>query len=232
MHSLVARYATGNDEAELIRRHASIIERCARSIATKSGGLTSVEDLWSAGALGLVEAARRFDAGRGVKLETFLERRVRGAMLDELRRADHLPRRLRQRVSELKTTRQRLLASFGREPERAELASALGVDIEEVEAIEGVLEPPMSFGPEHENVLSDEGEPVELDAGLEVGALLEAIDALPERLRVLLSLRYVEGMTLREIASVLDVSEPRVSQLHQGALAKLRAVMQMEGLGG
>jgi RNA polymerase sigma factor for flagellar operon FliA len=225
MHSLVARYAsTRSDESELILRYASVIERSARSIVARSGGLASIEDLWSVGALGLLDAARRFDPSRGVRLETFLERRVRGAMLDELRRMDHLPRRLRQRASEMRSTKSQLLGVLGREPTRDEVAKALEISVEDVEAIESVLDPPTPLGPEHDSALQFERPNLEdgLGHGVSAEALAEAITVLPERLQILLSLRYVEGLTLREISQVLGVSEPRVSQLHQNAIDKLR----------
>lgn len=232
MHHLVARYATTRtDDSELIVRYASVIERSARSIVARSGGLASAEDLWSVGALGLLEAARRFDPSRGVRLETFLERRVRGAMLDELRRMDHLPRRLRQRASEYKATRAGLQASLGREPNRAEVAEALQVEVSDIEAIESVLDPPTPLGPEHDAFLkADERPSLEegVGHGISAEALAAAIVQLPERLQILLSLRYVEGLTLREISQVLGVSEPRVSQLHQAATDKLRALLQPE----
>ena len=103
MHRALATYASGggNEADELIQRYSALIDRVARRIAMRTGLQSAFDDLWSAGALGLLEAARRFDGGRGVTFETFVEHRIRGAMLDELRRMDHLPRRLRSRTDDL-----------------------------------------------------------------------------------------------------------------------------------
>src|SRR5688500_10775573 len=102
MHRAIANYATGSqDEGQVIRKYSGIIDRLARRFVMRTGLSSAYDDLWSAGALGLVEAVRRFDGSKGASFETFAEHRVRGAMLDELRRLDHLPRRLRNRTDDL-----------------------------------------------------------------------------------------------------------------------------------
>jgi len=93
-------YAARDESSALIARHAAMIDRVARRVAARAGMPELSEELWSAGAMGLLDAARRFEPGREIRFETFAEHRVRGAMLDELRRLDHLPRRMRARVKE------------------------------------------------------------------------------------------------------------------------------------
>src|SRR5512134_1528442 len=123
-----ARYGapSADPDRELLARHAALLERCARRLAARTGGAVQPDDLWSAGALGLLEAARRFDAARDVRFETFAEHRIRGAMLDEMRRMDHLPRRLRAETERVDRERARLAQQLGREPGADELAEALG----------------------------------------------------------------------------------------------------------
>ncbi|HEY8925925.1 MAG TPA: sigma-70 family RNA polymerase sigma factor, partial [Polyangia bacterium] len=171
------------------------------------------------------EAARRFDASRGVTFETFVEHRIRGAMLDELRRMDHLPRRLRSRTDDLQKARKKLQAQLGREVSTEELAVEMKVDIEEVGGIEALLEPfvpleRLAPAASDEAAIEDRLSRAQLVAKLEAG-----IRSLPPRLQTVLGLHYLEGLTYREIAKMLDVSEPRVCQLHGDGLRKLRAVM-------
>src|ERR1044071_2477256 len=126
MHRAPATYAAKSSDAdELIQRYGSLIDRVARRIVMRTGLGSAFDDLWSAGALGLLEAA-----GRGVTFETFVEHRIRGAMLDELRRMDHLPRRLRSRTDDVQKARQKLSGQLGREASVDELAAELKMDME------------------------------------------------------------------------------------------------------
>ena len=228
MHRALASYASagsGTEADELIMKYAPAIDRVARRIVSRTGLQSAFDDLWSAGALGLVEAARRFDAGRGVSFETFVEHRIRGAMLDELRRMDHLPRRLRSRTDDLQKARKKLQGQLGRDVSTEELAAEMKVDLEEVGGIEALLEPfvPLDrLAPtaSEEGAIEDRLSRAQLVAQLEAG-----IRSLPPRLQTVLGLHYLEGLTYREIAKMLDVSEPRVCQLHSDGLRKLRAVM-------
>ena len=142
MHRALATYSSVNNEADdLIQRYSSVIDRVVRRIVMRTGLQSAFDDLWSAGAVGLLEAARRFDASRGVTFETFVEHRIRGAMLDELRRMDHLPRRLRSRTDDLQKARKKLQGQLGRDASTEELATELKLDMEEVGGIEALLEP-------------------------------------------------------------------------------------------
>lgn len=226
MHRAHAKYAATappESESALIARYGALIDRAARRVAARTAGAVAPDDLWSAGALGLLDAARRFDAARDVRFETFAEHRIRGAMLDELRRMDHLPRRLRAQVERVERTRTRLGQTLQREPTLEELGRELQLEQAELDELVNLLQPPVAL---LEQLASPEPPS---DAQAEHAELLRTLTAaaaeLPERLQILLSLHYVEGLTYREIARILDVSEPRVCQLHGEAMARLRAAL-------
>src|SRR3954470_12996386 len=228
MHRALASYSSGaggTEADELIAKYSSVIDRVVRRIVMRTGLQSAFDDLWSAGALGLLEASRRFDPGRGVTFETFVEHRIRGAMLDELRRMDHLPRRLRSRTDDLQKARKKLQSQHGREVTTEELAAELKLDMEEVGGIEALLEPFVPL----DRLAPAASEEVEIEERLSRSQMLAgmaaAIRGLPARLQTVLGLHYIEGLTYREIAKMLDVSEPRVCQLHSDGVRKLRAVM-------
>ena len=232
MHRAFATYtSTANDADELIQRYGTLIDRVARRIAMRTGLQSAFDDLWSAGALGLLEAARRFDASRGAAFETFVEHRIRGAMLDELRRMDHLPRRLRSRTDDLQKARLKLQLQLGREASTEELAAELKLDMEEVGGIEALLEPHIPLDRMASTPSTDEG-----DLGIEdrlnraqmAEAMAREIRNLPDRLQTVLGLHYLEGLTYREIAKMLDVSEPRICQLHAEGLKRLKSALVPE----
>ncbi len=223
MHRALATYSsssTGNEADELIQKYSSVIDRIVRRIVMRTGLQSAFDDLWSAGALGLLEASRRFDSSRGVTFETFVEHRIRGAMLDELRRMDHLPRRLRSRTDDVQKARKKLQGQLGREASTEEVAAELKLDMEEVGGIEALMEPHLSLDRWAQVATTDEESGIEdrLSRTQMVGALEGAIRGLPERLQTVLGLHYLEGLTYREIAKMLEVSEPRVCQLHSDGL--------------
>lgn len=232
MHRAFATYTSAASDAdELIQRYGTLIDRVARRITMRTGLQSAFDDLWSAGALGLLEAAKRFDGGRGVSFETFVEHRIRGAMLDELRRMDHLPRRLRSRTDDLQKARKKLQLQLGREASTDELASELKIEMEEVAGIEALLEPHipldrMAAAPSADD--GDEGIEDRLTRTQMAEGLAREIRNLPERLQTILGLHYLEGLTYREIAKMLDVSEPRICQLHGEGLKRLRASLSSE----
>lgn len=228
MHRALATYSSANREGdELIAKYAHLLDRVARRIVARTGLHSAFDDLWSAGALGLLEAAKRFDAARGVTFETFVDHRIRGAMLDELRRMDHLPRRLRSRTDDLQKAKKRLQDQLGREPSVEELAAEMKLDLEEVGGIEALMEPHVPL----ESLVGVAADGDALDIESQIGrarlvtSLAGAIKALPERLQTVLGLHYLEGLTYREIAKILDVSEPRVCQLHADGVKKLKAAL-------
>jgi RNA polymerase sigma factor for flagellar operon FliA len=227
MNRAVAKYGGtgGSDpERELLKRHAQLLDRTARRLAARTGRVIAPEDLWAAGAMGLIDASRRFDASRDVKFETFAEHRIRGAMIDEMRRMDHLPRRLRDSTDKVERARARLGQQLGHEPTVEEVAAAVGGELGDVMEVMQLLQPAV---PVVEETASSDALPADEQYGRvqQQRALAAAIGELPERLRTLLALYYDEALTYREIATVLGVSEPRVCQLHAEAMKRLRATV-------
>ena len=230
MHRAIASYANGApaaalDDATVLEQYGPLVERTARRLISRTGLRSAYDDLWSAGAIGLIEAGRRFDPTRGASFATFAEHRVRGAMLDELRRLDHLPRRLRNRTDDLVKTRKKLAGSLGREATVEEVATDLGVDVEEASDMAALLEPPLPLESILPTLAGGEATDAAVLRAEAVRRLTEAIEKLPERLRLVLSLHYIEDLTYREIAGMLHVSEPRVCQLHGEAIGQLRKLM-------
>jgi RNA polymerase sigma factor for flagellar operon FliA len=222
MYDARARYlpGPGDSDESILQRHGVLVDRIARRFASRSGHTVSAEDLWSAGAIGLIDAARRFDASRDVRFETFAEHRIRGSIIDELRRMDHLPRRLRAQVEAVSTAQGKLGQDLGREPTVEEVAESVGIEPEEAEGLFALAMPQLQVRAD----LPDEATaPIDrMERAEAVAALASAVARLPERLRILLGLHYQDDLTYREIAGVLGVSQPRVCQLHGEAVAALR----------
>ncbi len=227
-HRAAIRYetqATPLSDGDVVKRYGFLIDRVARRVSAKTANVVSVGDLWSVGALGLLDAWKRFDAGRAVKFESFAEHRIRGAMIDELREMDHLPRRLRADADKARKARHALEAALGREPTQEELAQKLGLTIEEIDQLEALAQPAMPLSPEIPIASHEARQDDRLDHAQVVQHLTKAIEQLPERLALLLSLHYVEGLTYKEIAQALSVSEARICQLHGDALKRLREIL-------
>lgn len=219
MHRAVSAYqgvaAVRPDEA-LIRTHARLLERHARSMSSRTG--VDAEEFWSVGAMALIDAAARYDAAQGASLETFLGHRVRGAMLDEVRRLDRLPRRLRQRVRAVADAHAEL--SREGEPTMQAVGELAGCDAAETTWALQLASPHVDA-----DAVELVGEEPSLEAlllhGEEVSAVAAAIAELPERLRIIVSLRYVEDIAQKDIARMMEVSEARISQLLKSAVEKL-----------
>ncbi len=227
MHWALKSYSasTRSDEEALLVRHGPMLDRHARRLATRTGMLSYVDDFWSAGALGLIEASRRYDASTGFTFETFVEHRVRGAMLDELRRHDHLPRRLRKQTDDVVKSRRALESRLGRECTVEELSAATGLDPAELSELDQLAQPLVPFDLDLDPVDAAETTDQTVDSTRRRGRLVDALGTLSERLQLVMSLIYAEGLTYKEVAELLKVSEPRVCQLHKDAIGKLRAVL-------
>jgi RNA polymerase sigma factor for flagellar operon FliA len=230
MHSAARRYETTQQapslsDNEVVQKYAFLIDRVARRISARTANAVVPGDLWSVGALGLLDAWKRYDTGRAVKFESFAEHRIRGAMMDELREMDHLPRRLRADTDKVRKARKALEVALGREPTADEIAEKLGLSIEELDALQALSQPVVPLTLDLPIASHDQGQDSQLDQARAFKRLTDAIEALPQRLSLLLSLHYVEGLTYKEIAQALEVSEARVCQLHGDAVKKLRVVL-------
>lgn len=208
--------------------------RCiAARLARRLPSHLRLDDLTSAGYIGLVTAYRRFDRSRGDDFHAYAERRIRGAMLDELRAIDPLTRDLRFLANRIASARRGLEARLGRAAREEEVAGALGMTLEEYRrhAAKVSVGPTVSI----EDPADDEGsmdlpdrdaEPADERLATEQSkhAVRGAIDKLPPRLRQVVQLYYGEGRTLRDIGNMLGVTESRVSQLQSEAVQRLRAL--------
>lgn len=227
-----------DEQRELVERHLPMVKYLALRVASRlPQGAFDLEDLIHAGVIGLIEAAKRFDASKGTKFENFAKFRVKGAILDELRKADLLPRSLRKRVKELEEAYLKLEQALGRTPEEEELARDLGMELEEfleelkeasgfkLLSLEELLED--GLGSRELLLLDGSKDPVEALGLLELrDKVAEALTELPEKHRLVLSLYYYEELTMKEIALVLGVTEGRVSQIHAEAILALRAKLR------
>jgi len=214
------------------------VQALARRLAASMPHSIDLGDLVQDGVLGLIDAAQRFDDARGIKFETFAERRVRGAMIDALRR-EAWPRGVRRQRRELEAARETLRGELGQEPTLAELAAKVGSDekrlgrtILRISTIESTS--PLSAG-DHVDERSlpaalVPSEPESPDSAYERTEVKErirtAMETLPERERRLVNLYYFGEVTMKEIGEELGVNESRVSQLHARAMQRLRAALE------
>jgi RNA polymerase sigma factor for flagellar operon FliA len=213
------------------------VEALARRMAASMPNSIDIGDLVQDGVIGLIDAAHRFDEGRGIKFETFAERRVRGAMIDALRR-DAWPRGVRRQRRELDAAREALRRELGHEPSLADLAARVGSDekrlsrtIIRINTIESTS--PLATG-EHLDETSlppalVPSEPDSPDAAYEKLEIRErirlAIESLPWRERKVISLYYYGEVTMKQIGAEIGVNESRVSQLHARAIRRLREAL-------
>ncbi|MFD2190258.1 RNA polymerase sigma factor FliA [Pistricoccus aurantiacus] len=220
------------DQRDILEQYLPLVRRQALALQVKLPASVELEDLIQAGMVGLLEAQGRFDAKGGASFATFASQRVRGAMIDELRSRDWLPRSVRRGAREMDACVQRLEQQLGRPPEEAEIAEQLDMSLDDYRRLlndtnNGYLLPfeeLMEAGGEAR--LSAEPIPspfAALASGEQREGLIAAIEALPEREKLLMALYYQEELNLKEIGAVLGVTESRVSQLHSQAISRLRA---------
>ena len=220
---------SARQQEEIVRHYAPKIRYLALRLKSRLPRSVELGELISSGALGLMEALGKFRAQMGIRFETYAESRIRGAMLDELRRLDWFPRSLRQRLRVLDEASRKIEHEQGRPPTEEELGQATGLALDEVrqglEAMQSQLGLSLDAS---QDTMAGEGE---AGAGLphlkaEKKELAERIapllDCLTPREKLVLSLYYAEELNMREAAEVMGVTEGRVSQLHSQALARLR----------
>jgi RNA polymerase sigma factor for flagellar operon FliA len=209
------------------------IEKVARRLARRLPAHVEIDDLVSAGVIGLMEAAERFDPKRVDRFEAFAEFRIRGAMLDDLRARDTLSRDMRRLSNELREATRRLESELGRSPDQAELADTLGLKVDELYTRQQKLSGSSvvgidDAGPDFLERTSDTNspDPFELTSHREaLSRLVSGIDDLPEKMQQVLSLYYCENMNLKEIGEILGVTESRVCQIHGEATRRLRETL-------
>jgi len=223
-----------NRQESLIMAHMPMVKRVAVHLKARVPPFMELDEMIQVGMVGLIEAARAFDPTKGFEFENFALSRVRGAILDEVRRQSFLPRSAVAFNKNENEAVHALRAELGRAPSQAELADYMGKDIEDFHRERGQAKRFETFSME---VLSEEVMAMPADASLQPESIVEenefllalvaSIDELPEREKMVMSLYYVDELNLKEIGQVLGVSESRVSQILSSVVKKLRQQLQI-----
>lgn len=240
--ALWAAYKQNGDadsRERLILNYSPLVKYVAGRLSSSLPQTVDTADLISYGIFGLIDAIEKFDLERAIKFETYAIARIKGAIIDELRAMDWVPRSVRARAREVENAYIVLETRLRRVPEDAEVAAEMGISSKELSDILSKLSytSVVSFeelwvGGDREdhgsamNVIEDETaeDPVAMFESEEIKDILAtAIERLPERERIVIALYYYEGLTLKEIGQVLGVTESRVSQLHTKSVLRLRA---------
>ncbi|ACT50035.1 MULTISPECIES: RNA polymerase sigma factor FliA [Methylovorus] len=233
--------ATGkpNQKDSLLHQHATLVKKLAYQLKAKLPPSVELDDLVQAGMMGLLDAINRYEDTHGAQFETYAAQRIRGAMIDELRNADWLPRSIRKNMRDVEGAINQLEQVLGRPPTEGEVAKQLKMSLDDYYDMLGECSGHQllyyedfheSEGGDHflDRFLQDDsGNPIKglLDSNFRE-TLIEAIENLPEREQILMGLYYEQELNLKEIGAVMNVSESRVCQLHSQAIARLRAYMK------
>ena len=231
---------------QLLTDHMPLVKRLAHHMKAKLPPSVEVDDLVQAGMIGLLDAISRYEETHGAQFETYAVLRIRGAMLDELRNSDWLPRSMRQNMRKIEAAMSSLQQKLGHPPTESEVAKLLKLSLSEYQDMlgDGGGHQLLYYEDFHSNegegndsfldrYAVDDADPLRslLDGDFRQ-AVIDAIDALPPREKILMGLYYEEEMNLKEIGAVMGVSESRVSQLHTQAVARLRAALREQAWTG
>ncbi|MFD0413331.1 RNA polymerase sigma factor WhiG [Streptomyces sp. NPDC127108] len=235
----------GRLREQLILHYSPLVKYVAGRVSVGLPPNVEQADFVSSGVFGLIDAIEKFDLDRSIKFETYAITRIRGAMIDELRALDWIPRSIRQKARNVERAYATLEARLRRTPSEGEVAAEMGIQVEELHAVFSqlslanvvALEELLHVGGEGDRLsLMDTLEdtaadnPVEVAEDRELRRLLaRAINTLPEREKTVVTLYYYEGLTLAEIGNVLGVTESRVSQIHTKSVLQLRAKLASFG---
>jgi len=225
--------ATQTDKDRAVLEHSDLVKYIALRLISRLPDHISVEDLISAGVLGLIDAIEKYDSTQGIPFEYYAKIRIKGAMLDEIRSMDWVPRSLRQKSTNMEKACVNLEQRLGRDPTEDEIAAELNIDMVELhkllDEIKGI-----SFLPENiHDVIRENRESHLLCSGSEElfdaayrkeirAHLAEAITGLSEKEQLVLSLYYYEELTMKEIGLTMGYTESRISQIHTKAVLKLK----------
>ncbi|HEY9098887.1 MAG TPA: RNA polymerase sigma factor FliA [Thiobacillus sp.] len=222
-----------------VNKYAPLVKRIAYHMMARLPASVEVDDLIQVGLIGLLDAVSRFDGTQGAQFESYATQRVRGAMLDELREADWLPRHVRQKSRQIEAAISRLEQRLGKHPSEQQISTELSLSIDQYQSMLGDVkcsqllyyedfsdEDSASFLERYLVDGSDDPLAVLEDEGFR-DSLIFAIHHLPERERSMMGMYYEQDMNLKEIGVVLGVSESRVCQLHSQAVARLRAQLKI-----
>ncbi len=228
----IAAYSGGDAKSDLISEYAGLVKRIAHQLMARLPNSVQLDDLIQSGMIGLLEAAAKFDGTRGASFKTYASIRIRGSMLDEVRRGDWTPRSVHRNARRVAQAVRDVEARTGREAKVEEIADVMGVQLEEYFRI---LKDASSIRLFSYEDLAENSDRAELASGVALSEhyenqefrqqLIEAIENLPEREKLVLSLYYDEEMNLKEIGAVIGVSESRVSQIMSQTTCRLRTLM-------
>ncbi|HBM74132.1 MAG TPA: FliA/WhiG family RNA polymerase sigma factor [Clostridiaceae bacterium] len=222
---------------EKIIKYLPLVKMIAGRIFFSKSSPVDTEDLVSFGIIGLIDAVDRFDPSKGVKFETYASLRIKGSIIDEIRKLSWIPRTAMAKISKLNEVRDDLKAKLAREPKDEEIAKELDITVEQMRKMENYVNY-MSIISLDEVIFQSDDDELFLYSTIEdnnslkpdkllekkeaEGILKEAIEMLDDKDKLVLSLYYSERLTLKEIGSVLKVSESRVCQIHSRAILRLR----------
>jgi len=237
MNTYSSLAASSNYSSEdLVMEHVELVNRIAHHLAARLPATVDVNDLIQSGMVGLLEAASNFDASRGASFETYAGIRIRGAMLDDIRKHDWTPRSVHHKYRRITEAINSIEGDTGRAATAEDVAKRVGISIDEYHKIladsassrlfsfeETVEEPTLQRRPPS----SDKPRPDEDLYQAQIrGQLADSIEQLPERERLVLSLYYERELNMKEIGAVINVTESRVCQIHGQAVMRLRAAAQ------
>ncbi|MFZ5540363.1 MAG: RNA polymerase sigma factor FliA [Pseudomonadota bacterium] len=227
------------DRGDYVRQYAPLVRRLAHQMIARLPANVELDDMIQAGMMGLMDAIGRFEEAHGTQFEVYAASRIRGAMLDELRANDWLPRSARKSQRDIESAIHRLEGRLKRAPTESEIAKEIGVPVAQYQEMLNDARGAQLIYLEDIGGASDDEDYLErhiADGGADPGeilrdkrfrtALVAAIEELPERERQLMSMYYEQDMNLREIGAVMGVTESRVCQLHSQAVARLRAKLR------
>jgi len=240
-------YMEGGDpkaREELILSHLPLVKATVRRMVPSLASHAELDDLESAGLFGLIDAVEKFNPSMGKEFSVYASFRIRGAILDELRALDWVPRSLREKARQLEATYTHLEQTLGRTPTDEELAASMHLSLSKLHALMGEVSGLLCLSleelltSEEENLYlspisegSTPESPMESTAWDELRNLLaRAMDSLTEQEKTVISLYYYEELTLKEIGQVLSISESRVCQIHARAILRLRGALQQKGV--
>ena len=227
------------DKNHLLTEHMPLVKRLAHHMKAKLPPSVEVDDLVQAGMMGLLDAINRYEDNHGAQFETYAVLRIRGAMLDELRSSDWMPRSTRQNMRKVEAAMEALQQRLGRPASESEIAKSLKMSLADYQEMlgDGGGHQLLYYEDFHDTeegsdgfldrYAVDDSDPLRslLDTGFRQ-AVIDAIDKLPPREKMLMGLYYEEELNLKEIGAVMGVSESRVSQLHTQAVSRLRAALR------
>ena len=237
---------TGNEELKwpLVLRYEGLIKSAAMQIRGVYSGFAQIDDIINEGILTLLWAVDKYDPGKGVKFETYVSKRIRGAVIDLARRQDWVPRSVRRKAREIDQVSNELFAELGRYPSDEEMTARLGITVDQYQedlansSLCNILSLDSLFEDREKNsadVADSDGfsRPEESLMRQELlETLTQGVASLRENEQLVVSLYYQKNLSMKEIAQVLEVSEPRISQIHSRAIQKLRTYMKQYMTGG